>query len=157
MVYSKLIIKQSLDFEKQTKKCHKFSTWITNGRKSTTRFNLGGLLFFLYHFDVMQWLFSNHWRNVCICFYIKLNIYIYITERTWSAKIEIFVYFLCIYQQKKKKTTNKCETKYLEYAYKGYINAEKYFSEGLGYSSNLNTNICTMFLTIVPNYVQKRR
>lgn len=55
--------------------------------------------------------------------------------------------------KKKKKTTNK----YLEYAYKGYINAEKYFSEGLGYSSNLNTNICTMFLTIVANYVQKRR
>lgn len=45
----------------------------------------------------------------------------------------------------------------LEYAYKGYINAEKYLSEGLGYSSNLNTNICTMFLPIVPNYVQKRR
>lgn len=60
-------------------------------------------------------------------------------------------------KKKKKKTTNKCETKYLEYAYKGYINAEKYFSEGLGYSSNLNTNICTMFLTIVANYVQKRR
>lgn len=156
MVYSKLIIKQSLDFEKQTKKCHKFSTWITNGRKSTTRFNLGGLLFFLYHFDVMQWLFSNHWRNVCICFYIKLNIYILQREHE-VLKLRFLFIFYVYTSKKKKKTTNKCETKYLEYAYKGYINAEKYFSEGLGYSSNLNTNICTMFLTIVPNYVQKRR
>lgn len=69
-----------------------------------------------------------------------------------------FLFIFYVYtSKKKKKTTNKCETKYLEYAYKGYINAEKYFSEGLGYSSNLNTNICTMFLTIVANYVQKRR
>lgn len=70
----------------------------------------------------------------------------------------LFIFYVYTSNAKNKQTKKtKCETKYLEYAYKGYINAEKYFSEGLGYSSNLDTNICTMFLTIVPNYVQKRR
>lgn len=69
----------------------------------------------------------------------------------------LFIFYVYTSNAKEKKTTNKDETKDLEYAYKGYINAEKYISEGLGYSSNLNKNVYTMFLTIMPNYVQKRR